>query len=51
MTAAFHRLAARATALAFAVAFTSATLAGIDALAHQDTAAQLAQTFAGIPRG
>jgi hypothetical protein len=43
MTATAHRLAARATALVFAVAFTSATLAAIDALAHQDRSAALAQ--------
>jgi hypothetical protein len=47
MTAAFHRIAA----LAFAVALTSATLLTIDALAHQDSTAQLVQASTAAERG
>jgi hypothetical protein len=51
MTAASQRLAARATAPAFAVAFTSATLAAIDALAHHDGAARVARLSSSVERG
>jgi hypothetical protein len=50
LTAALHRLADRATALVFAMVFTSATLAAIDALAHHDHTAQLAQASSSIER-
>jgi hypothetical protein len=51
MTAAIDRLAARAAALVFALVFTSTALAAIDALAHQDRAAEFAQKASSVERG
>jgi hypothetical protein len=51
MIASLDRLAARATALVLALAFTSATLAVVDVLAHHDRAAQVTQTSSSVERG